>query len=323
MWKTALLLLFTFIVVPIVAFNFDVAPSDQQWAVLKTSGTIYLVFAALCFLISSATDNYSQVDKLWSIMPIVYGWVAYAYAPDTRILLMALLITLWGVRLTYNFSRRGGYSWRFWTGEEDYRWAILRAKPEFQAPWKWFLFNFFFISFYQMGLIWLMTVPIIKAAGGGPASGWDYLLFALGIGFVLFETIADQQQWNFQNEKHRRKKEGTPAGTRYEKGFIHDGLWGLVRHPNYFAEQAVWVVVYLFSVSATGTWINWSIAGILLLIVLFKGSSDFSEEITASKYPAYTEYRKRVPRYFPLFGIGKNKHIPAPAVESLDPEGKE
>ena len=110
MWKTALLLLFTFIVVPVLTFNFDVRPTDLQWAILKTSGIVYLVFASLCFLVSSATNNYSQVDKLWSIMPIIYAWIAYAYAPEIRILLMAILITAWGVRLTYNFTRRGGYS---------------------------------------------------------------------------------------------------------------------------------------------------------------------------------------------------------------------
>ena len=313
MWKTVLLLLFTFIVVPVLTFYFDVAPTGLQWEILKTSGTVYLVFASLCFIVSTATKNYSQVDKLWSIMPIAYAWIAYAHAPDTRILLMAILITIWGVRLTYNFIRRGGYSWKFWTGEEDYRWAVLRAKPEFQAPWKWFLFNLFFISFYQMGLIWLMTVPIIKSAGNAPVSGWDYLLFAAGVGFVVFETIADQQQWNFQNEKHRLKKEGTIAGTKYAKGFVHDGLWGVMRHPNYFAEQAVWGVIYLFSIAATGNWINWSIAGMLLLFVLFKGSSDFSEEISASKYPAYTAYQQNVPRYFPLFGTGGNKAVPAAA----------
>lgn len=29
---------------------------------------------------------------------------------------MAVLVTLWGARLTYNFARKGGY-----TGMEDYR----------------------------------------------------------------------------------------------------------------------------------------------------------------------------------------------------------
>jgi steroid 5-alpha reductase family enzyme len=34
---------------------------------------------------------------------------------------MAALAAVWGLRLTYNFYRRGGYAWPPWTGEEDYR----------------------------------------------------------------------------------------------------------------------------------------------------------------------------------------------------------
>ena len=34
---------------------------------------------------------------------------------------MAAVSAVWGLRLTYNFYRRGGYAWPPWTGEEDYR----------------------------------------------------------------------------------------------------------------------------------------------------------------------------------------------------------
>jgi steroid 5-alpha reductase family enzyme len=37
-----------------------------------------------------------------------------------------------------------------------------------------------------------------------------------------------------------------------------------------------------------------------LLVILFKGSSDFSEDISAEKYPEYKEYQKRVPRFIPF-----------------------
>jgi steroid 5-alpha reductase family enzyme len=74
-----------------------------------------------------------------------------------------------------------------------------------------------------------------------------------------------------------------------------------MRHPNYFAEQAIWVVFYLFSVAATGEWLNWTIVGAVLLVILFKGSSDFSEEISAKKYPKYADYQKRVGRFLPKF----------------------
>ena len=85
-----------------------------------------------------------------------------------------------------------------------------------------------------------------------------------------------------------------------KKGFVDSGLWGLVRHPNYASEQAVWIVFYFFSVAATGRWLNWSIIGAVLLVLLFWGSSNFSEDITASKYPEYEAYKKKVPRFIPF-----------------------
>jgi steroid 5-alpha reductase family enzyme len=72
-----------------------------------------------------------------------------------------------------------------------------------------------------------------------------------------------------------------------------------MRHPNYAAEQAIWIVFYLFSVTATGEWINWSIVGSVLLVILFKGSSNFSEEISSKKYPKYSDYQKKVGRFLP------------------------
>jgi len=39
-----------------------------------------------------------------------------------------------GIRLTANFALKGAYHWRFWGGEEDYRWQVLRGKAEFNRP---------------------------------------------------------------------------------------------------------------------------------------------------------------------------------------------
>ena len=86
----------------------------------------------------------------------------------------------------------------------------------------------------------------------------------------------------------------------YAKGFVHTGLWGLVRHPNYASEQAIWIVFYFFSVTATGQWMNWSVMGAILLVLLFWGSSNFSETISMNKYPAYEDYKKRVSRFIPF-----------------------
>ena len=66
---------------------------------------------------------------------------------------MALLSTLWGLRLTYNFWRKGGYS----SGGEDYRWPVLRKKLNNRCLFT--LFNLAFISFYQNILLLLIALP--------------------------------------------------------------------------------------------------------------------------------------------------------------------
>lgn len=300
MWKTVLFLLFSLVAIPLLTYYTDTSPTQLQSSIIDSILFVYVIAATLCFVVSSITKNYSQVDKLWSIIPIVYVWIATVKAGfEPRLILMASLTTIWGIRLTYNFNRRGGYTLRFWEGEEDYRWAILRAKPEFSAKWKWTAFNLLFISFYQMGLIMLFTFPIIKAVQGTPLGIWDLLLTTLFLGFVLYEYIADEQQWRYQTEKYRRIEAKEELTGVYKKGFIDTGLWSKSRHPNYFAEQSIWVIFYLFSVVATGSYFNWSIAGCILLILLFQGSANFSEGVSASKYPDYQDYQKRTGKFFP------------------------
>jgi steroid 5-alpha reductase family enzyme len=302
MIRTALFLIATLALVPVAILYFDVPMSDLQRITLQQLLTIYGVVAALCFIIGELTGNVSQVDKLWSIIPIVYTWyMAYCGGYDTRLLLMAILVTIWGCRLTYNFSRRDGYSWRFWTGVEDYRWDLLRKMPHLTSPWVWRLFHLLFICTYQMGLILLFCLPMLIAFEGigVPLSIWDYILAIVMLGLVIIEYIADQQMYDFQTEKYRRISAQEDLGS-YGVGYVHTGLWTYVRHPNYAAEQSIWITFYLFSIVATGRPLNWTIAGCILLMLLFLGSSDFSEKITASKYPTYQDYQRRTPRFWPF-----------------------
>jgi steroid 5-alpha reductase family enzyme len=302
MWKIALFLIFTLIAVPIITFYYDEPLTAIQIESLTTQLIVYAIAAAICFVLSSLTDNYSQVDKLWSIMPVPYVWIAAHfdnYSP--RLVLMAVLVTIWAIRLTYNFGRRGGYSIKFWTGEEDYRWSILRAKPGFEQKWKWVIFNLLFISAYQMALILLMTLPTVKATGSTVELNLvDYGLAAIILGLICIEFIADHQQYQYQQKKHLLKASNQEIPEYYKVGFTHTGLWSRMRHPNYMAEQSIWIVFYFFSVIATGHWINWSLAGALLLMLLFKGSSDFSESISLNKYPLYAKYQKEVGRFLPI-----------------------
>ena len=309
MLLTILLLIFTVVVAPLICLNFGYTPNELQFDILSQMALPVGLVIAYCFVVGEISRNNSQVDKLWSIVPIYYVWHMTLLAPELseRMVLMAILVTIWGARLTFNFARRGAYTWRFWAGEEDYRWEELRKRPGFNNNFIWGLFNLFFISAYQNILIFSFTVPIIATLSdqaNPQLNVVDYLLSALLLLAVVIEFVADQQQYVFQTEKHRRIKAGEALGD-YEKGFVSTGLWGIVRHPNYAMEQSIWVIFYLFSVNATGQWVNWTIGGCVLLLILFKGSSDFSEELSANKYPAYKDYQKNVPRFIPFLKLGK------------------
>jgi len=300
---TAIMLIITLLIVPVFTWLFAEPLGANEWMALQTLLIIAGIAIAYSFVVGELSGNNSQVDKIWSLLPIVYAWVVADAAGFTpRLVLMSLLVTIWGVRLTYNFSRHGAYSWKFWTGKEDYRWEVLRNKKEFQPKWKWTVFNLFFISGYQNLLILLITLPTLMAFqfNGKPLGTMDYVAAVVMVFFIVYETIADQQHWKFQQAKWALIHNDKPLTAAYKKGFLDKGLWALSRHPNYFAEQGIWISFYLFSVAASGQWLNWSIAGCLLLVVLFQGSSTFSEEISAGKYPEYADYQKGVPRFFPL-----------------------
>lgn len=84
-----------------------------------------------------------------------------------------------------------------------------------------------------------------------------------------------------------------------ERGFNTTGLFAYSRHPNFFAEQAVWFMLYQWACFSTNTLYNWTFIGVGSLILLFQGSGFLTEWITSGKYPEYKEYQKQVPMYMP------------------------
>jgi steroid 5-alpha reductase family enzyme len=263
--------------------------------------TLMIIVIILCFAVSELTRNYSQVDKLWSLMPVAYGWMTVAAFPSARVILMASLITIWGLRLSYNFYRKGGYSIIPWKGEEDYRWKILRAEPVLKGRLRFGLFNLLFISLYQNVLILLFSTPLLLAALNGETglNATDIVAAVLMLAFIITESIADNQQYRFQQEKKGVHDGDYIYSRSLSLGFLNEGLWKYVRHPNFTSEQAIWICFYFFGVAASGRWINITLAGPVLLVLLFFGSSAMTENISSGKYPGYATYRRNVPRFLP------------------------
>ncbi|TNC29053.1 DUF1295 domain-containing protein [Amycolatopsis alkalitolerans] len=243
------------------------------------------------WLLSLVTREYSWVDRIWSLIPIGYVAVFAAGAgfADARLDVLLALVALWGARLTFNFARKRGYA----RGGEDYRWAVLRARLK---PWQFQLFNFFFISLYQNVILLLITLPAYTALEHRtPFGAWDAVLAVLFLAFLTGETVADEQQWRFQQHKRAELDAGREPAAR----FVQTGLFRYSRHPNFFCEQTQWWVVFGFGTAAAGSPWQWTVAGAVLLTLLFVGSTRFTESISLSRYPEYAEYQRRTSAQVP------------------------
>eukprot|EP00515_Schizochytrium_aggregatum_P014421 CAMPEP_0202083432 /NCGR_PEP_ID=MMETSP0964-20121228/23910_1 /ASSEMBLY_ACC=CAM_ASM_000500 /TAXON_ID=4773 /ORGANISM="Schizochytrium aggregatum, Strain ATCC28209" /LENGTH=180 /DNA_ID=CAMNT_0048651145 /DNA_START=1 /DNA_END=540 /DNA_ORIENTATION=- len=180
---------------------------------------------------------------------------------------------------------------------------MLRAD---RYPVVWQLFNATFICFYQLTLLMLLTLPGIYVLSHHDVklNEWDWVLTATFLALLTLESVADGQQFAFFAEKYRRRDAGEPLTGDYKAGFLRSGLFSICRHPNYAAEQGMWIVMYMFALNVASQradepiFVHWTGLGALLLVLLFYPSSLLSESITASKYADYAAYQRSHCRFF-------------------------
>jgi steroid 5-alpha reductase family enzyme len=285
---------------------------------LGATFTVASVCAVGCWVLQVATQFFSYVDMLWSVLPVIFAlmqlpYSTLDYALDARALLQAALILLWGTRLTLNFARKGGYA-----GVEDYRWAILRKFAKQHDPFHPVLlelFSFLFVAMYQILLIWAFSaLPVWQVAQfRSKLNAGDLVCFAGALVALAAETWTDEEQHTFQTKKYSlSEQERAAAGGDLARGFCTSGPFRFSRHLNFFAEQSFWCFIYGFSVAAGAPFINSSGVGTAALVLLFQGSTWMTELVSVSKYPAYRAFQLTTSRLVPWF--------PGPALDSLEGE---
>lgn len=162
------------------------------------------------------------------------------------------------------------------------------------------LLNLVFIAPFQDYLLLLMVTPLyitnsLSVTGHRSdtlsLTTLDWIAIASHLSFLFIEVVADEQQYVFQTEKYALLSHLKLSELKgdYKHGFLwHSGLFQYSRHANFFAEQSMWWMIYLFSVSAVqeasglnglGTYVNWTIAGPFILTCLFQGSTWLTEVI--------------------------------------------
>ena len=160
-------------------------------------------------------------------------------------------------------------------------------KNRMKNPVVWQLFRVLFICGYQMVINFQLVLPVYYQ-NFSSVNGFDYFLTALGLFFIGYQAVADQQQWDFQV----RKKEG--KSPEKDVGFVRTGLWKYCRHPNYFAELGLWWSVFAFNLQ-----FNWSIVGVLTMTLLFQRVIKLTEKFSRGKYPDFANYQETTSQLIP------------------------
>ncbi|KAJ2696838.1 hypothetical protein H4218_004336 [Coemansia sp. IMI 209128] len=266
--------------------------------------------------------NFSMVDRLWSLYPliIVLQWV-YHYGVDEldcKALTAIALVSIWSLRLTYSSVRRGDYAMM----AEDYRWAHVRKSFDRVLGTTgvirlvaWEIFNLLFISLFQLTLLYKLAQPvrqlIVKKEEWSTA---QIVLVPAMVLFLLFEAIADKQQYELQRLKRPGVLDAEPNAAYAESrksevmaGFVYSGLWRFSRHPNVFCEQAFWSSMAFFA----GAWNApcLFVEGALVLIALMWASVQLTESITLAKYPLYRAYQIKTSRLIPCWPLANDRVI--------------
>jgi steroid 5-alpha reductase family enzyme len=241
---------------------------------------IGLVLAACLvglWLVSLPLKNSSIIDIFWGLGFVLIAWLSVLQHPLTdRAVLMAALVTAWGLRLA------GYLAWRNLGKGEDARYAAMRA-----AHGKAWPLRSLFIVFGLQGLLMLViSAPVqlaIASAGTlGPLDGAGAVLSVTGI---AFETTGDLQLAAFK---------------RHHRGEVMDrGVWRYTRHPNYFGDAVTWWGFFLIALSAGGWWAL--VSPVVMTVLLRRVSGVPLLEQAMGKRPGYAEYVRRTSPFFPWF----------------------
>ena len=247
-----------------------------------------VVATAVIFLFSVGFKNSSFYDPYWSIVPvfiIVYMIVQNDATDFTRELLAAVVVGLWGIRLTANWL----YTWKG-LGHVDWRYILLQEKA---GRLFWVPVNFFGIHLAPTIIVFLACAPLysVTVSGTNPINWLDFLAFSLGLASVWIEFQSDK-------ELHRFRAVRSDISS-----VLKTGTWSWCRHPNYLGEIGFWLSVFLFGVAAGDGVTALALSGLIIMILLFVFISIpmIERKLLADK-PSYAEY---VSKTFTLLPISR------------------
>jgi len=236
------------------------------------------------WLISLYCRNVTIVDSLWGLGFVLISWITFFLSEGFpgRMTLIAILTTVWGIRLSFYLGRRS------WGAGEDPRYGQWRQK----SGERFWIVSLFKVFLLQALFLWVISLVLQFGLLAPTPDHFVWLdmlgVFIWGIGF-FFEVVGDWQLARFKAD---------PAN----KGRVMDrGLWAYSRHPNYFGEFLIWWGFFLITLSAPNSW--WTvISPLIITAVLLKMTGiPLTESAIVKTRPGYKEYIERTSAFVPWF----------------------
>jgi steroid 5-alpha reductase family enzyme len=236
------------------------------------------------WLISLRYRNVTIVDSLWGLGFVLIAWITFILSEgfSGRRTLIAMLVTVWGIRLSVYLSRRN------WRAGEDPRYGEWQKK----SGERFWLVSLYKVFLLQAIFLWVIAL-VLQFGQMSPTPnkfGWldmlGVIIWLIGFGF---ESVGDWQLAKFK---------ANPAN----KGRVMDqGLWAYTRHPNYFGEFLIWWGFFLITLSTPNSW--WTvISPIIITVVLLKMTGiPLTEGTIVNSRPGYKNYIRRTSAFLPWF----------------------
>jgi steroid 5-alpha reductase family enzyme len=257
---------------------------ENTFSVFAINLAAVVLFMIGVWLLSLVKKDASIVDGFWGLGFILIAWITFFLSDgySGRRLLIAVLTTIWGIRLAVHIF------WRHWGKEEDKRYQAWRAN----AGDTFWIVSLFKVFGLQAVLLWIISLNLQV---GQLATRPDRLTWLDLIGICiwavgfLFESIGDWQLLRFKTNPQNQGK------------IMDRGLWAYTRHPNYFGEMVVWWGIFLITLATPGS--IWTVISPLLITFLLLKVSGVTllEKTILDTRPEYRKYMQRTNAFIPWF----------------------
>ncbi len=253
-----------------------------MWDVILHSTIVVFAYFSTLFLVAQWRRDNSIVDMGWGLGFVLVAWYAFyaAGSPTPRSIVALMLVTVWGLRLTYHIVRRN------WGKPEDFRYAKWRR------DWgRWVVPRAFIQVFMLQAMLLLVIVYPILLIQSSARPGFGFLASlgaAVWVGGFLFETVGDFQLRRFRQDPANRGR------------ILQTGLWRYTRHPNYFGEATMWWGLFLMALEVPWGWTSFISPVTITFLLRFVSGVPMLERQLKER-PDFRAYARRTNAFVPWF----------------------